>query len=140
MNAPRHPQEGWPSDLHLPLGENPQQQVYGKGSPLKHHKNRLPIFLHLKMQIQPNLCTSTFSSTPQETRYHEGRNKQRGNNHYKTELCQHILNGKSCPHGAGVCMFAHSESERRQKIIPDYQRMITYRSRACFDCVATGKW
>ena len=63
---------------------------------------------------------------------------------YKTELCLNFSKNVTCPHWPN-CKFAHGTSELRS-ISPDCIEsemgidISTYRTRPCFDYVATGSW
>ena len=57
-----------------------------------------------------------------------------------TELCKYFIQGNLCPLGY-KCNFAHRKHELKSKKLTDLKvDFTTYRTRNCFDWVATGSW
>lgn len=62
----------------------------------------------------------------------------------KIEMCKNILLGKDCPFG-DKCVFAHDKSELQLTKLKERHdagllNADTFRTRPCFDHVATGSW
>lgn len=72
------------------------------------------------------------------------RDEPQKKNIVKTELCSAILDGRPCKFGS-KCNFAHNESELRyQTIVERHEAGLIdgeiWRTRPCFNHVATGDW
>ena len=62
----------------------------------------------------------------------------------KTELCQNFMTGKSCKYGR-KCNYAHGHHELKLTKLKERHEAglldaATYRTRPCFDHIATGSW
>jgi len=91
----------------------------------------------LKMQepAAAQMSPATFPTHPAPKRPRKGREK--------TELCRYYLQGVVCPFKE-MCSYAHGEHELRDAVLSDLVEDLSgaklFRSRPCFDWVATGSW
>ena len=87
--------------------------------------------------------TSTSSKQPKQDKFRDNPEKR---NFIKTELCGTFPHVEMCIYGRqNKCNFAHSYDELRLKTM--FERsdvgmldIATYRTRPCFDFIATGDW